>query len=222
MPNNPDNVIILEGLSGRLSAKVFHPGKDGQPSAPVIKPDYLFSVERVALSGVDDFWALLPELEKARTKCAIRGEPKPGIDLRCTPRNGDQFVDVPRHLLCIDLDKLQSPPDLDWVRQPELGVHHAIAQLPPEFQGMNCVWQYSSSAGVHNTTDVKLHLWYWLAKARTSEELRAWAKWWNTNCDGAVVDEALYRTVQPHFTAAPVFLGGLVDPLPTRSGIFYG
>jgi hypothetical protein len=35
------------------------------------------------------------------------------------------------------------------------------------------------------------------------------------------IDTALFRTVQPHYTAAPLFIG-MNDPLPRRSGFWKG
>ena len=53
-------------------------------------------------------------------------------------------------------------------------------------------------------------------KTIANDVLRQWAK----GCDRRLVDPAVFNAVQPHYTAAPLFGEGCVDPFPdSRSGL---
>ncbi len=77
-------------------------------------------------------------------------------------------------------------------------------------------WQLSGSAGVFDDGHVSAHLYYWLDKPIANDVLKQWAK----GCDRRLVDPAVFNAVQPHYTAAPLFGEGCVDPFPdSRSGL---
>lgn len=60
---------------------------------------------------------------------------------------------------------------------------------------------------------IRVHLWYWLGKPVSNSNMRAWLS-------ELPLDLSLFRTVQPHFTANPIFLDGAVDPWSNRLGMF--
>lgn len=77
-------------------------------------------------------------------------------------------------------------------------------------------WQLPGSAGVFDDGHVSAHLYYWLDKPIANDVLKQWAK----GCDRRLVDPAVFNAVQPHYTAAPLFGEGCVDPFPdSRSGL---
>ena len=91
--------------------------------------------------------------------------------------------------------------------------------LPPEWQGAGYHWQLSSSHGhpSKRAEGLKVHVWFWLAKPLTSAQLKAYAERYMP-----VADLSLFNPVQVHYTAAPVFEAGQVDPVPMRSGFVPG
>ena len=128
------------------------------------------------------------------------------------------FEDQPLDLVCIDVDKYapcaSDPLDAD-------GIHEYILMcLPPEFQGAAYCWQMSNSAGFK--PGLRAHIWFWLAEALTSAQLKAWAVGRWPNVDERPVDAALFHPVQWHYTAAPVLDQGVIDPVPVRCGFVPG
>lgn len=55
----------------------------------------------------------------------------------------------------------------------------------------------------------RLRLWYWLDRPTTGAELTRWLH-------GSPADPSIFRTVQPIYTAAPIFASGALDHLPER------
>jgi hypothetical protein len=183
---------------------------------------------------VDCFEALAMELENlARdpNACVIRGaikdqarqkkvvnrrqhRGKDGVD-------GDWENHRPgRRWVAFDIDKLPLPEDLrpaDML-MPVLAkgiAAFARGRLPEEFRDAACAFHFSGSAGLHGWDKVSLHLWFWLDRPVFDLSWRAWAK-------GKGVDESLFKAVQAHYTADPVFEDGL-DPLAgVRFGVLDG
>ena len=102
----------------------------------------------------------------------------------------------------------------DIVNQQEEIIKYTVSKLPREFWDIDCHYQFSSSMGI-SAAKIKVHLWYWLDGKVNDAEMKAWLN----NAD-TTVDLSLFRPVQPHFTAKPIFIDGAVDPLPNRSGMF--
>jgi len=108
--------------------------------------------------------------------------------------------------------------DVDGVARPEgvpaedlaLCAAEAIQRLPGAFHAARCVIQASASHGIKS--GCRMRLWYWLDRAATDAELKRWLR-------GAPVDPSVFRTVQPIYTAAPVFATGVADHLPLRLAV---
>src|SRR3954452_13162542 len=99
---------------------------------------------------------------------------------------------------------------------------YVVDHLPPEFQGVSFVYQWSNRAGFCSRK-IKVHLWFWLTEPRTGEELRRWARWWNDTTKRKLADPALYNPVQPHYVADPILPEGVVAPLAMpRTGMILG
>ena len=179
-----------------------------------------FKLTTVPVSDLADLSAKLTVLAGKPQSCVIRQAPvspdllaqltqedgyRPGLVLR----QSKYFADQPLHPIMIDVDGWPHEGD------PVAGMHAFIAaQLPECFHGADFHWQLSGSSG-HPSRAGKLnaHLWFWLRTPYTSAQLYAWAK----TLPG--VDAAVYRPVQAHYTADPVFDEGVVDPVPVRSGM---
>ena len=156
-----------------------------------------FGAERYPVSDIHDLSRLLVWLERDPTAFIVRGEPLPDLDLS-------------RPIRRLKHDREDAAATF---RDKDGGLHW----VPDEFQEVSFHWQFSSSAGIGDSNKVSAHLWFWLNRPVTNAELKAWAKQSNLP-----VDTALFSAVQPHYTAAPIFDDGLVDPLPCRSGLWQG
>lgn len=184
-----------------------------------------FKVIRKQVRNIEELSELLFKLEKHPKACVIRGEfiglekaheKFPDMPSGLTVRKLDTFTDEARSWLCIDVDGF-SPISTCPIDDPVGAIEEFITTLPSGFQGVSYHWKLSSSAGSPGTQDLlKCHLWFWLDDPRTSAELNAWSR-----AIDADIDPAIYRTVQPHYTANPVFRG-VDDPIKQRSGFVQG
>lgn len=179
-----------------------------------------FSCTSRPVGGIRKLSELLAELEGTRCTAIIRGELKGGSDPGRVHRNNNTFEDVSRPWLALDVDDFE-PKDADPVEAPASALAEFLAAHLPEFEGAAYHWQLTGSAGHPSAVGkLKARIWFWLEEPRTSRELKAWAKsrWQG----GAPFDTALFGATQLHYTAAPVFEVGVVDPVPVRSGFVEG
>jgi hypothetical protein len=111
--------------------------------------------------------------------------------------------------------------DLDGVERPEsvlpsdlIGCAAAAVQrLPAAFHGVRCIVQASASHGIK--PGCRLRLWYWLDRFTSDAELKRWLH-------GTAADPSVFCTVQPIYTAAPLFAPGVHDHLPQRITVLHG
>lgn len=186
-----------------------------------------YRLQTYQVDSIQALSALLVKLETRPRSCLIRGtyvgdelaqqrDPdfKPGM----VRRTLDYFDDQALHTVLVDVDKFESQL-FDANAQPlEAITEFILTQLPPEFHGASYHWQLSNSAGHPSKGDeLRAHLWFWLDVPRTSAQLTAWAK-----ATGFKGDISLFRRVQVHYTSAPVFEEGQVDPVAQRSGFVDG
>ena len=192
-----------------------------------------FKLRRQPVGNIRVLSAILTELQSDPHSCIIRG------DYRCgdfatveeyarvtDPDHKDGYLrrikdlvdDAPHHWVLIDVDKYR-PLLADPIADPEEAIQEYIQDaLPEPFRNASFHWQVSNSAGAPAYQGVlKVHLWFWLAEAATGAQLDHWAA-----ATGVEVDRALFRVVQAHYTANPVFESGVADPVPRRSGFFAG
>lgn len=157
------------------------------------------------------------------TSFVIRGQLKEDVDItkpvyrRCHKKNNDtaHFKEIPRHWLMLDFDKVSVSEWSDLFVDPESAVEDLIYRhLPNLFCDVSCVWQLSSGAGTSDPDGtLSLHLWFWLDRPMCKEELDVFCV-----LHASAVDRAVFGTVQPLYTAAPVFQNQC-DPLPRRIGL---
>lgn len=176
-----------------------------------------FALRKISVASIEELSRLLTILEKEPKMCLIRGK-YIGSTEGAVFRRLTEFEDQPLHSVLIEVDNYE-PLLCDPVLDPESAAHEYIRFcLPPEFQGASFHWQLSNSAGsTKNKDKLKAHLWFWLEAPWTSAQLKAWALKTSVPCDIAV-----FSPVQIHYTSAPVFEHGAVDPVPCRSGFFNG
>lgn len=131
-------------------------------------------------------------------------------------RKKELFSDEPLHFILIEVDGYATV--ADPINESEKAIEEYIgAELSGAFHDITYHWQLSNSAGHPDKPGLRVHLWFWLSTPRTSAELKAWAKAVKLKADTSVFDE-----VQVHYTSAPGFAPGVIDPVPVRSGFVEG
>ena len=171
------------------------------------------------MSSIKDLSECLFILEDNPNRCVIRGELLDGIDEnQKVLRRKKATDDHPAYFgekaeghqwVCFDFDKVPAPLGLT---SNDERLAYLASLLGNEFEDVSFHYQWSSSAGLYGWDTLSCHLWYWLGEPRTDSEMCRWAK------DNGNVDDAIFRTVQPHYTARPKFID-MDDPIgPDRSG----
>jgi hypothetical protein len=223
--DTPHAVTVLTSADGRRYRKIV----DLKDPANIVEPDTIgmrFDVETVRVQNVQDFCSLISKLQERPDQLVIRGGlisgdlSAKGVYRRSRDRGsgttGDRepatFHDVLRSWLAIDIDDLPVDDGFDRL-DPEACLNRALEVLPEEFAGVSCVLQFTGSHMIK--PGLRLRLWFLLDKALSSDQ----AKRWLMPCP---VDKSIYRTVQPHFTAAPAFTPGSDDPVPRRTMVLHG
>jgi hypothetical protein len=128
-----------------------------------------------------------------------------------TPAQGRRWV-------LIDFDKIPLPKGLRLKKDPVAVCDYLVGLLPPEFHKVSYHWQLSSSAGVYGSSQVSMHIWFWLTCPVSDLALKTWANHVNGQAGYKLVDPALFQHVQAHYTAAPIF-EGMANPFQVRSGL---
>lgn len=221
-----DQIAILEHSHNRL-AKLWR--ADGEIEG--YDDAKHFKLRKEVVSGIRDMSALLTRLEKNSKACIIRGRyvgdelatkrEKEDFKKGSVLRRKTCFADQKLHTILIEVDGKSFVPRCDPVAEPEKAIDELIlAKLPPMFRYVEYHWQLSSSAGhTKHAGKLKVHVWFWLSRPYTSKELKTWAKLINLGAGGDI-DAAVFDEIQVHYTAAPQFEAGVLDPVPVRSGYY--
>jgi hypothetical protein len=172
-------------------------------------------ISTVPLDGLDAVASLLGRLIGDPRAAVMRGElidPARHLGVRRLlypdRKTGEAptFRDVPRCWAALDIEGIARPAEVavtDLVGCTAV----AIARLPAAFSTARVVAQATASHGIK--PDIRLRLWFWLSRPTSGDELKRWLK-------GTPSDPAVFSAVAPIYTAAPVFMGGMADPLPCR------
>ncbi|MDC1090405.1 hypothetical protein OAQ01_03165 [Emcibacteraceae bacterium] len=224
MSNSKCSITILKSCNDVPACKRFTLEEGILKKLPEQMEKY-FDVEEMGLNSFEDLSNILAELEAEPNSLVIRGKLIAGRDTTNIRRTGSAaLVDHPeknfnpqsRRWCMLDIDDLELPEDYsDIDKHPEEILVHTISKLPEEFRSAACRYQFSANMGV-KTGMIKVHLWYWLDRAVSDLEMKAWT---NTNSE-VPIDQALFSPVQVHYTAPPIFENGADDPLKNRSGIY--
>jgi hypothetical protein len=226
----PAELVVLHSVNKLFATKRFrwHP-KDRR----VIKSSYgqekHFRVQVGAIAGFDHLARCLEHLTRRPYAFVIRGAPLPSTDcerarrlLHDDPETGEPatFVAAPRHWFAVDLDKC--PAHVDLLDDPDGAIDYLLQRLPPELYEASCWWQFTSSQGMpgcENTASARL--WFWNRDPLDDASLTRWALAANKAAGHRLIDDSLYRAVQPHYIANPIF-EGIPDPVPRRCGVRRG
>jgi hypothetical protein len=191
-----------------------------------------FRCRQVELSGFGHLCRILDALTSRSFSLVIRGEPLPKTDLNRTRKvnHADAqkgypaaFAEAARHWFAVDLDKIKCPVAIDPVTDPEGAVEHLVGLLPPELHDGSCWWQFTCCQNLPGYEDtLSARLWFWLTDPLDGPALTRWARAANKAAGLRLIDDSLYRVVQVHYVAAPIFEDGMRDPLPHRHGVRVG
>jgi hypothetical protein len=224
-----DRLTVLHSVNGRYATKRIGKTKKGEIQNRSYGSEKHFRVESILVGDFAELSAELAQLAEQHFAFVIRGEPGPGINRKHARRllhpdkktnDPPTFTAAPRHWFAIDLDHIAAAALTDPANDPEAAVEYLIGLLPPDLHDVSCYWQFTSSQSLpgHEGT-LSARLWYWSGAALDDAELTRWAA--AVNRVGKLIDASLYRAVQPHYVAAPIF-AGMADPLPRRWGIRQG
>lgn len=182
-----------------------------------------FHYKQVEVTGLPGLVSLLGKLHANKKRCLIRGAPKgEGMEEGSVPgtvtRTNANFLDQPLHWFMCDIDGYR-PGFADPVLEPEQAVLDYIEEcLPASFKGASFYWHLSSSAGMPGKEGIlKVHLHFWSKTAYATAQMAAWVK-----TTAPTIDRAIFRRVQIHYTADPIFEPGRTDPVPVRCGFHQG
>lgn len=215
-----DKIVILtcEGNKNKAT-KVFSKRGDGTIERRSFDAGLYFTHEERTVSGLSDLSNLLEMLLDEPNKLIIRGAPKEAagriVRRKIYPPHAS-FDAVPRSYVMFDFDKLKCPDYFDAAKNPDEIVKWARETLPTPFKKASCHYKFSSSQNMYKESAASLHLWFWLERAVSDDELKRYFR-----IHPAPIDMALFNPVQIHYTARPIF-DGLEDPLPKRSGVLAG
>lgn len=185
---------------------------------------FRFQAEPHRVRGLHDLFELLKKLETQPDCCIVRAELSRGVKpyrpitrrLHATTNIYSGEVETPdlcahpegQPWLMVDLDDLDCPEDIKVEAQPTKAVAYARSILPAWLANADCVYQWSSSAGTDGFKKLKLHLFFWMGERRPDTSL---ARYFThlLKDEHIPVDPAVYRTVQIHYTAAPLLDEGV-------------
>ena len=233
----PYNLTILKARVPMN--KSYWIGKDDR----IAKSDYqnalYFNAMPQRLDSLLELWLLLQVVSENDNQCLIRGVPdievarsamldpeddlvrghvRPSLIQQCKrqlrlfrePKGGNSWV-------MLDFDDLEVLPevgDSNTLVAIEWTIQHC---LPPEFQGVSYIFQYSNSAGLIQPdgtpyrSGLSVHLFFLLEKPLTNEQLKKWLA-------DTPVDRSLFNAVQIHYVANPNLEAGVRCMLEKRMG----
>ena len=192
----------------------------------------LYSGEERPVGSVCELHDLLTGIERDFSSYVVRGKIADGVDRnRMVRRVRDKhdgidptLLPADHHWIALDLDAISCPEYIEPEREPKAAAEFVIDQLPSEFHDVTCRWQFTSSQGFRGSA-INLRLFFWADRPLFDSDLKTWL----CACEPRtkirrwpMIDAAVFAPSQPIYTAAPMIVGGLRDPVPERTGILYG
>lgn len=216
-------ITILQTHQGQLT-KAFTRLEDGT----VAKSDYdnaqRFRAIEAEPKDIFELSALLTELEAWTDACVVRAQVR--SDANPDDINRRKLEDPTRDapslekrpdgvwwVMC-DFDKVPAPAGLTTNQER---LDHLVSMLPEAFHGVTYHYHWSSSQGLKGWESLSCHLWFWLTRPHDDDLLCE-----RHHVEGWDCDDAAFRTVQPLYTANPIFVN-FDDVLDgERSGLIRG
>jgi hypothetical protein len=212
-----DTITIIRARRGKRLAKLIR----GDGTIADYDSSFTYDFYPRPVANLDDLHRLLLQLLHRQDCAVVRGVP---IDPnRCTnvrrlafpcKKTGEAptLRPEPHAWAALDLDAVERPDDISPVNLIGCAAA-AVQRLPAAFHGARCIVQASASHGIKPGS--RLRLWYWLDRFTSDAELKRWLR-------GVPADPSVFRTVQPIYTAGPVFAAGAIDHLPQRITVMAG
>ena len=207
-PGWSDHITILQARGKRM-AKLHR--ADG--TTEDYSRAYKYNAQVVPVTGLPDLLDLLRWLLPRSDRCVVRGVPVGGLQgirrlVHPDRKTGaaPTLRDVTHRWLAVDWDGIARPEGMPAADLEACG-NIALATMPEAFRQAGCIVQASAGHGIK--PGVRLRGWFWCDRPITGRELMRWLA--GTPCDPSV-----WRTVQPIYTAAPVFAQGRAEHLPER------
>ena len=210
-------VTIAEALGGAVLAKRWHADGTATPYGNA----FLYNLHPWPVANLAGLFHVLREMLALPRHCILRGEPVTGATmekvrrlLHPDPETGDRATlrETSRRWVAVDLDSVPLPEGTD-PRDLAACARAVRRYLPHAFRDAAAIVQATASHGIK--PGARLRWWAWLSRPVTGAELENWFR-------GCPVDFATFRTVQPHYTSAPLFAPGASDPLPERLALVPG
>ena len=230
---SPARMIVLFSVSRLYATKRIR--RDRKTDKVIVNgygKETFFSVTTVDLTGFPHLCRYLETLTQRSTMFVIRGEPLSDTDRKKTrrlihadPETGEcpTFEPAARLWFAVDIDKVRKPAAIDPVADPEGAIEYLIGLLPPELHDASCWWQFTCSQNLPgNEETLSARLWFWLTEPLDDAALTRWGRAANKSAGHKLIDDSIYRAIQPHYVANPIFEDGILDPLPRRHGIRAG
>lgn len=215
-------LTILRALDGKKCAKVFYKSctKKYDKAAE-------FEPKEVAVENFVALVDLLKGLENQDDCLVVMGRITPPYrSAKVMPRRKKYRDGVPASLedagamvAHFDLDDEDIPDGFGWQDPASLAraTWEIVKRRVPALEGVSVYWQASSSAGTQDAGNkAKFHFWVLLDRPLFENQRRELYQL-------AGSDKQLACPIQPHYTAAPIFVG-VPDPLSglPRSGVIHG
>jgi|GEM_PF-4077558 len=218
--NSEDSLTVLVCCKENTATKKF--SKDGKKIVKTAyNAGYKFCVMQRKVNGIEELSGNLRFLEDRSSAFIIRGQPLPHVKLEESWNRNNKNFKTPalglRYAL-FDFDNIEMPEGLSLRKDKIPAFEFLISKLPPEYHNVSYHWQLSSSAGMSKESKLSAHIWFYFNRPVSDLELREFADYVNKQSKCKLIDSALFRDVQPHFTAAPIF-EGVKNPFPERSGL---
>jgi predicted P-loop ATPase len=208
-------ITLLFCAPGYVATKTFDETLPGGVKAYDL--GYKFEWAEVECQGIVDLGRIVESASQSPSVVMIRGKVLPGspewIRRAMKPKPGKPAYIEPTEndWVMWDFDKTTIPYDPN---DPEASARALVDMFPEGLKEASFVWQSSSSQHKHST--FRGHIFQYLDRPYTDQELKYYAKRMPFGPDRSV-----FNAVQPHYVAAPIFATG-VDPIPTRMGYVEG
>lgn len=204
-----------------------------RPLKGKVKTSYLHDSYTVPVSNLADFYEALDSVRSNPNAFIIRGRGREDMmtKVRRTKDDPANFYEQATQWICFDFDSLMNVSDgnVPWdevMRFPDCVQYIIRHCLPDEFSYVDCIYQWSSSAGLYYKDKpikegINIHLFFWLDRAVTDKELKAWFKEYKE----PDFDPSVFRTITPIFVGNHIVKDDrIIDTIPDdeKFGIVLG
>ncbi len=168
-----ENITILTFANHTCLVKTFNGPELTEKSFAIGKD---FKVTEEPVSDLQSLSRILERLQNDPTQTIIRGSLIAGKTNHVS-RNKETFTSTTRQWCMIDIDSLALDGDINNQRAM---LSYAIHQLPAEFQSVDFRYHFSSSMGIK--PGIRVHLWFWLERPCSDDEMKAWLSGCPVDC----------------------------------------